>query len=169
MRRSKPPRNRSPGVPAKERTVVPDMIPFSVASRGKSWIRHCYMPGLRGTGSLLLSRRSTSRCGRLLNVAPRTPVSNCPLQEIGTGRGSETSCFSAGEQPLCNFRVAGDRKRADGLALQVVEGAAKRVMKSRSPAQPVPDSGTGGGAACQNIPQILKSACALRSGARAGR
>jgi hypothetical protein len=39
--------------------------------------------GTGGTGSFLLSKRSTSHYGRPTNVAPRDPVSNCPLQADG--------------------------------------------------------------------------------------
>ena len=85
--------------------------------------------GLEGTGSFLLTRRRTSHYGRLTNVAPRMNPTLSPRAVLGAGRGSETSCFSASEQPFFDFRVAGGLGGVCGWDGQVIEKAAELFCK----------------------------------------
>ena len=76
-------------------------------------------PGLRETGSCLLSRRRIQASVAALRTLHRvTRFQIAPSRSIGTGRGSETGCFSASEQLFFDFRVARAAAGGAGEAAQ---------------------------------------------------
>ncbi len=50
---------------------------------------------------------------RTLHRVPRFQIASC--RRIGTGRGSETGCFSASEQLFFDFRIACEVRSASGV------------------------------------------------------
>ena len=70
--------------------------------------------GTGGTGSFLLSKRSTSHYGRLMNVARRDPVSDCPLQGVNIVRhrtSPRNRLLLGGRAALFRFQSNAQSKR----------------------------------------------------------